>query len=142
MSPIDGKHILVLENEHAISLEIASALDERLAVALIAFEAERAIAILNDRPVAAAIIDLTLGREQSRRLFECLIDRNIPFILHTALTSYEVGAAEVILKPALPETLMSALERAVARHQEQNPRRVVFDGKRRNPQHHQKLHQH
>lgn len=107
--------ILVLEDEPFISLDLALAVEDAGHHALTAKNNREALAALRDRPVAAAILDVSLGRHETCEPTAAeLSRRGIPFLLHTGDLN-RVGeqlrefAAPILAKPCPSEDVVGRL---------------------------------
>lgn len=93
-NPLDGRHILVIEDEFLIAEDLREALESLGAVVIgPAATADHALALI----VAAgrldgATVDVTLRGERSDRVAEALKARSVPFVLLTGYGAEDLPA--------------------------------------------------
>ena len=85
---LDGRSILVVEDEPVIALDIADAFECAGARVVISRSLSRALALVDADGWSAAVLDPEFGNPGSSRLCEQLKQRDIPYVL------YSVGGAE------------------------------------------------
>jgi len=112
--PLDGHRILLVEDESLIALDLKSIIwKARGSVAAHAANLAQAMTLADTPGLSLAILDFRLGAETSLPVAAKLWAHGVPFLFHTACCSSDVFAAwpqvPVVLKPAAPATLVSAL---------------------------------
>jgi DNA-binding NtrC family response regulator len=86
-SPLWGRHVLVVEDEAAISLMMTSLLaDQGCTVVGPAYTVKEAMTLIEKHKVDCAVLDVRLGDEASYDVADALTSRGIPFIF---VTGYE-----------------------------------------------------
>jgi ActR/RegA family two-component response regulator len=110
---LDGRLILVVEDEPLVSLDIVKALRAVGASVLSAGYAESALCTTEHPRLAAAVVDLHLGDGSGMAICKRLQERGLPFVIYTGyppmVTSAECADAPVIIKPAPPGDIIRAL---------------------------------
>lgn len=77
-------HILVLDDEPLILLDLQYAVEDAGCVALTAMDCREAMTIIEARTITAAILDVSLGPAITcEPVVRALVDRHIPYVLHT-----------------------------------------------------------
>lgn len=91
-SPIDGRHILVIEDEFLIAEDLREALEALGAVVIgPAATADDALALIGAAErLDGATVDVTLRGERSDRVAAALRERHIPFVLLTGYGSEDL----------------------------------------------------
>ncbi|MDJ0388500.1 response regulator [Roseomonas sp. E05] len=116
---LQGKRILVAEDEVLISIMLEDALIEAgalvLGPAISVPDALRLLdAAMGDGGVSAALLDLKLGRGGAGCLADALAERGVPFIFATAYGACRETerhrAVPVLAKPYFPDDVLQALE--------------------------------
>ena len=111
----DHAPILIAEDEPFIALDLAATVQDAGGSAVgPAATVEEALALLDARPVAAAILDVNLNDRDIGPVAELLIARGVPILFHTAVgLSDELSArfrdVVVHLKPSRPEHIVRQL---------------------------------
>lgn len=118
MSTFAGKRILVLEDEPLISFAIEDMLEELgCEVAGIAHRVEPALALVAERTLDAAVLDVNIDGELSYRVADALAERDVPYMFATGYgESRHPGAhvhAPTLVKPYSIEALAGALQKLV-----------------------------
>lgn len=84
MSGTDPCHILVLDDEPLILLDLEYAVEDAGCVPLTALQVSEALQILHEHPVSGAILDVSLGQGQTcETVAKALAARGVPYVLHT-----------------------------------------------------------
>jgi FixJ family two-component response regulator len=77
-----------------------------------------ALAAIQESPPACVVLDLAVGQDCGNQLLQDLHDQKIPVrsvlltgtaVVETAVRAMKLGAVDVLLKPAMPETLLEAV---------------------------------
>lgn len=84
-TPLDGRHILVIEDEFLIAEDLRESLEALGAVVIgPAATTDHALALIGSaQRLDGATVDVTLRGERSDRVAAALTDRKIPFVLLT-----------------------------------------------------------
>jgi DNA-binding response OmpR family regulator len=113
--------ILIVEDEVLLALDLALALEDRGALVMgPAATVAEGLAMAEQGGISAAILDANLLDRDITPLALHLIDRGIPFVIHTG-TGLPADLARthpdltVVMKPALPETVLRALAGEMSR---------------------------
>jgi ActR/RegA family two-component response regulator len=113
MKRLDGKVILVVEDEPLVALDVVKALRAAGAHVLCAGYLESGLCTTEHPELSAAVIDLHLGDGSGTVVCSRLRERGIPFVVHTGyppmLIAGEWPDVPVISKPARPDEIISAL---------------------------------
>jgi DNA-binding NtrC family response regulator len=112
--------ILIAEDQVVLALDLAAALEDEgvLVVGPVETVAD-GLVLAEQGDIAAAILDANLFDRDITPLALRLIDRGIPFVIYTG-TGLPADLASVypdlpvVMKPALPKTVLDALETAMA----------------------------
>lgn len=112
---LSGFPILIVEDERATALLLAAAIEELECrpIGPVSTVAE-GLALLETEEIAAAIVDAHLADRDVTPLALALIERQIPFVVHTD-SGIPVELAElhhelsVVPKPAVPTAVLAAL---------------------------------
>ena len=110
---LDGRTILVVEDEPFIALDLAQTFEAAGAIVTMVRTLPQALAAVESDGLSAAILDHALGQDDSSQLCERLDERRIPYMLYSGLDQVDgaCGEAPLLRKPAPPKTLISAVER-------------------------------
>ena len=105
---LNGRSILVVEDEPLIALDIAVAFEESGAQVTTTGKLEHAIILVEHDGLSAAILDHALGDGDSATLCKRLKERGIPFVNYTGMP--DLGPCHdgpTIPKPADPYSLVA-----------------------------------
>jgi DNA-binding response OmpR family regulator len=112
---LQGVHVLVVEDDLLISMEISSVLaDAGADVVGPSRTVAEALALIDREDISAAILDVRLGQETVAPVARSLSQRQIPFVFYTGQVTTdpiwgEWPTSKVISKPATPQTLVVAV---------------------------------
>lgn len=117
---LNGLPILIVEDEHFIAMDLAIAIEDLggCAVGPVATVAE-ALALLVSETIKAAILDANLLDRDVTPLALLLVERAVPFVIHTG-TGMPPTLAEthpdlpVVMKPARSTAVLAALLQQVS----------------------------
>lgn len=113
MSDLEGKRILILEDEPLIAMVLEDILDE-LGCLVVgpASDIAEAETLARDAPVDAAILDVHVGDRTSHSVAELLQARSIPFLVASGFGDADAlpGAGGTLSKPFRPVNVMLALD--------------------------------
>ncbi len=116
---LTGVTALVVEDECLVALDVGDTLAEAGAkVVGIAASCEEALLIIEREQVSAAVLDVNLGAETSRRVAERLAAERIPFVFHTSQTVWDHPSwmtAPIVSKPCSRLELLTAVAAAASR---------------------------
>jgi CheY-like chemotaxis protein len=119
---LDGLHILVVEDEFLVALELEQLLGGRgCQVVGPAASVARALALLGVERIDAAVLDVNVDGGRITPVAEALKAREIPFVLATGYgtsTFPEPALCEAprVNKPVVEAELMQVLGAAITRH--------------------------
>lgn len=102
MNPVEGKRILILEDEVLLAIEAAETLREIGAVVIgPVHRIEAALSLIDTQKPDAAVLDVNIHGEPSKPVAERLSRARIPFILATGYGKQNgiEGSAAVVDKP-------------------------------------------
>jgi DNA-binding response OmpR family regulator len=111
---LDGKRILIVEDEPLIALDLESAVvDQNGTVVGPVDTVAEASRIAESEALDGAILDLRLKGELALSVAERLRARDIPFVVHSGQAEITIPRAwpnvPIIGKPALPERVVAVL---------------------------------
>ncbi|WBV43774.1 response regulator [Pseudoroseomonas cervicalis] len=116
MSGLNGRRILVVEDEALIAMLVEDALLEAGAAVLgPAATVEEALELFEAERPEAAVLDINLAGQASTPVADRLVERDVPFVVATGYGA--AGLPErhrhvpVLAKPYDPRDLIAALER-------------------------------
>jgi DNA-binding response OmpR family regulator len=112
---LEGRLILVVEDEPLIALDVTRAVTTAGAIVVSAGYLESGLCSTEHPALAAAVVDLRLADGSGAKICERLRKRRVPFIVHTAyprmFASAEWPDVPIVTKPARPEEIVLALQR-------------------------------
>jgi CheY-like chemotaxis protein len=119
MTQLRGRHILVVEDEAAIAIDLAQLLTDHGAIIVgpvgTVPEALNAIASLTPD---CAVLDINLGGESVRAVAEALANAGVPFVFVTGYSNEQVphqyGDRPVLQKPYNASQLVATLAGVIA----------------------------
>jgi DNA-binding response OmpR family regulator len=120
-NPLSGVTVLVVEDDLFLAMALEDTLVGMGAVVLdVCHTLDEAMAWADADDFAVAVLDFSLGSHSVTPLARCLARRNVPFILHTAMSRSEPSLMEwrdfpIVEKPASPHTLVAAIKSVLAR---------------------------
>jgi CheY-like chemotaxis protein len=113
-SLLEGRNVLIVEDETIISLEIEQMLqDLGCGIAWHAANVAQALKLLTEQRPDLALLDVNLGSEKVFPVAEALMDRSVPFVFATGYghdgLPLKWAGWPVIRKPYLASELATAL---------------------------------
>lgn len=117
---LNGKRILVVEDEALVALDVASALEAHGAVVLGPFAGlVGAMRMTDEAAIDAAVLDVDLGRESVFPLADRLHEGGVPFVFHTGHADIDrlharYGDVVVLLKPSRSDDVAYHVGGAIA----------------------------
>ena len=115
---LDGRAILVVEDEPLVALDIAEILGAAGAICLTANTLEDALNAAERSEITAAIVDRALKDGDTTKLCERLNKRSIPFMIYSGFNKTVRGAcatAPHLKKPATDVQLVTAMVNLILR---------------------------
>ena len=112
--PLEGRLILVVEDEPIIALDIVDCFEKAGASVFTARKLEDGMRLATHPDLSAAVLDFGLSDGESTELCERLNERGIPFVLHSGFGDIEEQAwatCVAIPKPAIPDKLVETVAR-------------------------------
>jgi DNA-binding response OmpR family regulator len=112
---LQGAHVLVVEDDFLISMELTSVLTAAGAAVIgPSPTVAGALALVDQNEISAAILDVRLGNDTVAPVARGLTRRKIPFLFYTGQANTdpiwrEWPASQVISKPARPRSLVAAV---------------------------------
>ena len=109
---LDGRSILVVEDEPLIALDIADALEKAGAAVLTSDTLKHALVEVERSGIAGAIVDRALKDGDTTPLCERLNERGIPFMIYSGFSQTGRGACALaphLEKPATDTQLVMAM---------------------------------
>src|SRR5262245_47355840 len=117
MKHLDGRVILLVEDEPLVALDVVKALRIAGARVLCAGYLDAGLSTVEHPDLSGAVVDLHLGDGSGTVVCKRLRERGIPFIVHTGyptmLVSREWPDVPVVAKPARSEQIVLALIRVL-----------------------------
>ncbi|MFP3942879.1 MAG: response regulator [Alphaproteobacteria bacterium] len=115
MASLNGKRILVVEDEFLVAGFIEDALGELGAIVVgPVYRIEEGLVLAREEPLDGAVLDINLNDERSDPIADALKARGIPFIFATGYGRSEKGkGVPVVDKPYTEEKLADALDRVL-----------------------------
>ena len=110
--PLDGRLILIAEDEPLIALDITMAFEEQGARVIRARTLNEALVGVEDRGLTAAILDHTLSGGDSSTIYARMKERNIPFVTYSGYDDLD-GVAHGgvhVKKPARMSVLVDTVK--------------------------------
>jgi DNA-binding NtrC family response regulator len=111
-STLEGRSILIVEDEPLIVMDLTQALEQTGAAVTTTNTLKHALLLVEHDGLSAAILDHALGHDNSTLLYKRLNERGIPFLIYSGYPRIE-GAprgALHISKPATHEAIVEAVE--------------------------------
>jgi len=111
-SPLQGRSLLIVEDEPLIAWDIECALAGTGAELTVTSVLDEALLLVERDGLSAAVLDHAIGVNNSSRLYDRLNERGIPFVIYSArdLPETDRRGGAVVAKPALPGALLAAVE--------------------------------
>jgi len=115
-----GLKILVVDDEFLIAVAIEDSLKEAGAEIISAATSPDAMKIAAEAPLAAAVLDVRLGRQTSEEVADVLATRGIPFVFYSGQPLPENirekhAAAQLLMKPVNHDALIHAVTKLAGR---------------------------
>ena len=112
--PLKGARVLVVEDDFIILMELEAILGEAGAETAGCQTVKDAIALAERNGLAAAVLDIELGRETVAPVGRELARRGIPFVFYTGQSNNDAMRAEwpdrrFVPKPAQPRAIVKAV---------------------------------
>ena len=113
--PLDGQRVFVVEDEILIALDIEHMISTAQGeIAGPAATLEEALKLADTPGLSVAILDFSLGANNSLPVAAKLDTYGVPFLFYTAYEAAEISEAwpdaPIVRKPARPERLVRVLE--------------------------------
>ncbi len=113
-SSLEGALVLLVEDDFLISLDVETALAAAGAEVAKSRTVRDGLALADEEDLAAAILDIRLGRESVAPVARRLAGRGIPFLFYSGQVDIDAIRAEwprcrFISKPARPQAIVDAL---------------------------------
>jgi DNA-binding NtrC family response regulator len=128
---LDGRSILIVEDEPLIVMDITQAFEGTGAALTTTNTLHHAMILVEHDGLAGAILDHALGDGNSTKLYDRLTERGIPYVIYSGFDTVEAAskAALQIRKPAAPGQLVEAMENLIypERRNEKNVGAVQLD---------------
>ena len=111
---LDGRSILIVEDEPLIALDITQAFESTGAALTTTNSLHQAMVLVEHDSLSGAILDHALGDGDSSLLYARLKERGIPFLIYSGFEKVEgAGDAPRISKPAPPGELVAKMEKLI-----------------------------
>lgn len=125
--PLEGRIILIAEDEPLIALQMTLALEDEGAFVIRARTLKEAIIGVEDHTLSAAILDHALNDADTSTVCERMSERNIPFVIYSDCERSNgavLGGIHVEKTGLMPE-LVAAVKRVIADRLTCGPRQVA-----------------
>lgn len=111
-SSLEGRSILVVEDQPLIALDIAQELEAAGAAVTMTNTLKHALILVEHDGLCGAILDHALGGENSSLVCARLKDRGIPFLVYSGFDMVDGACKDAlhVSKPAADGVLVAALE--------------------------------
>lgn len=114
--PLRGRHVLIVEDELLVALELEDVLRQAGAVPVgPALTLQQGLSLAESDPLDAALLDINLGTHQSFSIAYRLLERGVPAVFVTAYANYILPAklqgAPILGKPCPPALVCETLAR-------------------------------
>jgi len=112
MSKLNGRQVLIVEDETLIAMELVQAFRKAGAFTTTTNTLKQALTPVEHDGLAVAILDHVLRDGDSTRLCERLTERSIPFVIYSGLNKVEGAckAGRFVGKPATGDALVGTAE--------------------------------
>jgi DNA-binding response OmpR family regulator len=116
--PLDGRLVLVVEDEPLVALDVVQALEAAGARVITARTLATALRCAEEPDLSAAVLDHGLRDTDTSDVCTKLKERNIPFVVYSGYTHIEgdCGDGELVQKPASPHLLVATLAGTLSNH--------------------------
>lgn len=116
--PLQGRRMLVVEDEYMVALDIADALEADGAIVIgPAATVDDALALIATNAIDAASLDINLNSEKVFPVADVLATRHIPFVFTSGydakVVPHQYAAIPRCTKPIFNRDLIKALERCL-----------------------------
>mgnify|MGYP000950773641 CR=1 FL=1 len=109
--PLSGRHILIVEDEPLIALDLALAFQTAGATGTCATSIRHALDIIAQSPPDGCVLDMQLwDKTFSDEIADALRASGIPFVMFTAFKHSPAGALLHLAKPAPASAAVKAME--------------------------------
>lgn len=116
--PLWDRSILIVEDEPLIALDVHRALSAAGASVIAAMTSADALTLIFSAEVTAAIIDVSLGKDDCCAVCHALAARKIPFMFYTGYSPVSLAAGwpnvPALSKPAGMDDVISTLAQLIA----------------------------
>jgi DNA-binding response OmpR family regulator len=115
---LQGRAILIVEDEPLIAMEIVRAFESEGARVLKTSTLREALLLAEETGLSAAVLDHGLSDGDSSSLCERLRELSIPFVLHSGYSAVEGACRDAVFvaKPENPEVLVTTVEGLLRNH--------------------------
>ena len=113
--PLRGVCVLIVEDDALLLMELESILQDAGAeIVACCRNVKDGLTALEQKPLAAAILDVRIGQETIAPLARQLVNRRTPFLFYTGQVENDPALAEwsdhmVLSKPARPAAIIAAV---------------------------------
>src|SRR5262245_27078279 len=113
--PLQGRLVLVVEDEPLVALEVVQSLEAAGARVITARTLATALRCAEDPDLSAAVLDHGLRDTDTSAVCSKLKERNIPFVIYSGYSHIEGDCkeGELVEKPASPQVLVATLAGAL-----------------------------
>jgi DNA-binding response OmpR family regulator len=118
-APLSGAYVLLVEDDFLVSVDVEAALAAAGAQVIKSRTLRDGLALADQEPFAAAILDIRLGHENVAPVARRLAEREIPFFFYSGQVDIDAIRTEwpehkVIWKPARPRAIVDAIAEVIA----------------------------
>ena len=109
--PLEGRQILVVEDDYMIAQDVSDSLERAGATVLGPVPSvNKAKRLLAEAAPDAAVLDVNLGEENSFPVAQELTDRGVPFLFSTGYNSADIPAEWAHVTVAMKPLRLAAVE--------------------------------
>ncbi|PWV99841.1 CheY-like chemotaxis protein [Hoeflea marina] len=119
MTVESGMRVLIVEDEWIVAEDHASVLrDAGYEVVGPASTVETSLDLINSEPINAAILDISLSREDSYPVVDRLEELGVPYVFLSGYLAEDLPEGfrdrPLLSKPAVPEEMLAAVRKLIA----------------------------
>jgi DNA-binding response OmpR family regulator len=118
-APLSGAYVLLVEDDFLVSVDVEAALAAAGAQVIKSRTLRDGLALADQEPFAAAILDIRLGHENVAPVARRLAERGIPFFFYSGQVDIDAIRTEwpehkIIWKPARPRAIVDTIAEVIA----------------------------
>jgi len=123
-SPLQGRSILIVEDEPLITMDLTLAFEHTGAELTSTNTLKHALLLVEHDGLSAVILDHSLGDDDSTLLCRRLTERGIPYMIYSGYPKSKDAPADLVYlsKPASHEKIVAAMEGLIDRSEDAQPK--------------------